>query len=88
MHRNTRRAVRVATFAALTAAAAAPLAGCYSASGTQLGSYSNSIVDDGMGVGDTLGAAMFQQDVQIAAANARRQLNSRGGFATVNVPVD
>lgn len=85
MHRNTRRALRVAIIATI---AAAPLGGCYSASGTRLGSYSNSMIDDGMSVGDTLGAAMFQQDVQIAAANARRLQNTRSNFATVNVPVD
>lgn len=88
MQRHTRRNVRAATIAALAAAAAAPLAGCYTASGTQLGSYSNSIVDDGMGVGDALGAAMFQQDVHLAAANTRRRLDAQTGFATVNVPTD
>jgi hypothetical protein len=84
MHRTARRALRLA----LLAMATAPLAGCYTASGAQLGRSSNDTVSDGMGVGDALGAAMFQQDVRIAAANARRQIEASRGYATVNVPTD
>jgi len=88
MNRNARRLARAAT--ALTAAAGlAALGGCYSASGTQLGYHSNQTVTDGVGAGDTLGAAMFQQHAEIAVARARHRYEPfRGNIATANVPVD
>jgi hypothetical protein len=69
-------------------AVAASLTGCASSSRTTLGLNGGSITIDGMGAGDALGAAMFQEQVRLAAAESRRQRLLRTEMATVSVPVD
>lgn len=82
------RSARHFARAALALVFILPIAGCVSSSKTALGLTGGTIIIEGPGVGDTLGAAMFEEHIRLAAAESRRQRLLRHEFAAVNVQVD
>jgi hypothetical protein len=83
-HRSARPVAR----AALAIACTLPILGCASSSRTALGLDGGIILIEGPGIGDTLGAAMFEEHIRLAAAESRRQRLLRDEYAAVNVQVD
>lgn len=82
------RSARSFARAALALAFTLPIVGCASSSRTSLGLHGGTILLEGPGVGDTFGAAMFEEHIRLAAAESRRQRLLRHEFAAVNVQVD
>ena len=62
--------------------AAAGLTGCYTSSNASLGFCPNPVVQDRYAVTDSVGAAMFAQQVRLAHAQANEGRLNRSDFAT------
>jgi hypothetical protein len=83
MPRRTAIFIRNAALTAIAAAGVTALTGCYSSSGTALGFRPNPIVQDRFAVTDSIGAAMFAEQVRLAHAEANDRRLERSDFATV-----
>lgn len=81
----TRNNARQIAILSVVCAAAATLTGCHSSSKTTLGFRPNQVVQDRYAVTDSIGAAMFAQQVRLAHAEAYNRHLERTEFATVPI---
>lgn len=74
---------RNAALVIAAAAASAGLTGCYSSTQASLGLRPNPVVQDRYAVTDSIGAAMFAEQVRLAHAEANARRLGDTDFATV-----